>query len=285
MAFKPDLIFDVGMHKGEDTDFYLKKGFTVIAFEANPDLVGHCKVRFQDPIASGRLLIVEGAIASAEAGETITFYKNERVSVFGTTFANLAARNAGMFGARSVKIEVPRTDIETAFQVYGIPFYLKIDIEGADTLVLGALAKLDGRPQFLSFETDITDAKNFKNLISELELVHDLGYRRFNFVQQASIPGTRIVTQTFQGEHLDYVFEPEATGPFGNDLQSPWMNYEKCRKEYKRLYFLQRYFGYQSSLSGVRGAWPLNKVCIRFVERLTSENISKGWYDLHARLD
>ncbi len=33
-----DLIYDVGMHKGEDADYYLKKGFRVIGFEAIPEL-------------------------------------------------------------------------------------------------------------------------------------------------------------------------------------------------------------------------------------------------------
>ena len=32
------IIFDIGMHCGEDTDFYLKKGFTVVGVEANPEL-------------------------------------------------------------------------------------------------------------------------------------------------------------------------------------------------------------------------------------------------------
>jgi hypothetical protein len=32
-----DLIYDIGMHQGEDTEFYLQKGFNVIAFEADPD--------------------------------------------------------------------------------------------------------------------------------------------------------------------------------------------------------------------------------------------------------
>ena len=41
-----DLIYDVGMHKGEDTDYYLQKGFRVVAFEANPDLVNLCRTRF-----------------------------------------------------------------------------------------------------------------------------------------------------------------------------------------------------------------------------------------------
>ncbi len=59
---KKNLIYDVGLHKGEDTDFYLKKGFDVVAFEANPDLVKHCKERFINEIQTGQLVIVEGAI-------------------------------------------------------------------------------------------------------------------------------------------------------------------------------------------------------------------------------
>ena len=34
-----DLIYDVGMHNGADTAFYLAKGFRVVAVEANPELV------------------------------------------------------------------------------------------------------------------------------------------------------------------------------------------------------------------------------------------------------
>jgi len=45
---KNNLIFDVGMHKGEDTDFYIKKGFDVIGFEANPELIKYLKKLFID---------------------------------------------------------------------------------------------------------------------------------------------------------------------------------------------------------------------------------------------
>ena len=30
-----NLVFDIGMHLGADTEFYLKKGFNVIGFEAS----------------------------------------------------------------------------------------------------------------------------------------------------------------------------------------------------------------------------------------------------------
>ena len=64
------------MHKGEDTDYYLRRGFNVVGIEANPDLAELCKIRFQDAIAPERLHIVEGAIAPPSTEKTVTFFKN-----------------------------------------------------------------------------------------------------------------------------------------------------------------------------------------------------------------
>ena len=42
-----DLIYDVGMHHGQDTDYYLKRGYRVIGFEANPDNAAVCRRRYR----------------------------------------------------------------------------------------------------------------------------------------------------------------------------------------------------------------------------------------------
>ena len=42
-----DLIYDVGMHDGDDTAYYLDKGFQVVAVEANPVLVQSGRERFR----------------------------------------------------------------------------------------------------------------------------------------------------------------------------------------------------------------------------------------------
>ena len=75
------------MHHGEDTDHYVKKGFRVIAFEADPDLAARCRRKFSDQIEKGKVTIVEGAIvppSNAKGGKTIKFYKNNDVDVWGT---------------------------------------------------------------------------------------------------------------------------------------------------------------------------------------------------------
>jgi hypothetical protein len=56
-----DLIYDVGLHKSEDAEFYLRKGFRVVGFEADPDLVAFCRERLKAFIDGGQLMLVEGA--------------------------------------------------------------------------------------------------------------------------------------------------------------------------------------------------------------------------------
>lgn len=76
IARDKDLIYDVGMHTGEDTEYYLKKGFRVVAFEANNELVEENKKKFSKPIAEGTLVIVEGAIVGDPTVKKVRFYKN-----------------------------------------------------------------------------------------------------------------------------------------------------------------------------------------------------------------
>jgi 16S rRNA A1518/A1519 N6-dimethyltransferase RsmA/KsgA/DIM1 with predicted DNA glycosylase/AP lyase activity len=52
------LIYDVGAHKGEDTDFYLKKGFSVVAIEADPTLFSLLSERFDQHIELGKLTLL-----------------------------------------------------------------------------------------------------------------------------------------------------------------------------------------------------------------------------------
>src|SRR6516165_7072252 len=62
MRMQDDLIYDVGLHSGKDTEFYLAKGFRVVAIEANPVLATRCKTKFASQIKEGRLHILQLAI-------------------------------------------------------------------------------------------------------------------------------------------------------------------------------------------------------------------------------
>jgi len=276
MAYQSDLIFDVGLHRGEDTDFYLKKGFRVAAFEADPDLVAHCKTRFRDAIAGGRLEIVEGAIAPETAGGRLAFYKNLEKSVWGTIDASWAERNAKM-GARSVRVEVARVDVVEAFRTLGVPFYLKVDIEGADHLVLEGLHRLKDRPRYISIEAE---AVEFPRLAAQLDVLRDLGYHSFKPVQQARMPRTQIATTTLGGVPLYYVFGDSASGPFGDDLPGAWLSYDQCLGEYQKIFSHYRLFGDNAALSRLPGG----KEITRLLGWMRGKPMV-GWYDTHAKLE
>ena len=50
-----NLIFDIGCNNGDDTDFYLRKGFKVVALDADKSLCDEVSKRFVAEIKSGQL--------------------------------------------------------------------------------------------------------------------------------------------------------------------------------------------------------------------------------------
>lgn len=103
-AVSSDLIFDIGMHNGEDSEFYLKKGFRVVAVEAVESLCTAVAEQLAESVDTRRLVIVNKAIAAQ----------------------------------------------------FGVPYYLKIDIEGADLICLDSLRSTGARPSYVSIESNKT---------------------------------------------------------------------------------------------------------------------------------
>lgn len=270
-----NLIYDFGLHRGEDSDFYLKKGYKVIAFEANPALVELCKRRFADPIAANRLTIIEGAIAPKSVGDSIPFFVNDRHSVWGTVSKNWADRNDHL-GASCTEIKVARVDVDEVYRTFGVPFYLKIDVEGVDRLVVEALRPLSDKPRHLSMEAEKAD---FDALVADFDLLRELGYAKFKTVQQATIPGRKIIAKTRGGDAFEHVFAKDASGPFGDDIQQPWLSYDKTLRLHRRIFRRYRLFGDQSSFTTSK----IGRMATIAVRRITGKPLV-GWYDVHASL-
>lgn len=269
-----NLVFDIGMHLGEDTDYYLHKGLQVVAFEANPDLTETCRIRFHGAINSGQLRIVEGAIAPADKGATLSFYKNPK-SVWGTIVADWAERNATL-GTPSGIVHVCRVDFHEVLERFGCPHFMKVDVEGVDKHILECLASASDRPQFLSVESDKI---NFDALVAEIDQLVALGYRFFRAVQQANIPGRRIWASTNDGGKIAYRFQKHSSGPFGWDLRQPWRTRDDVIKDYRTIFRLYRWFGDQSGLRLAPGLGQLVRAAGHF-----RYFPLPGWYDTHAAI-
>ena len=222
MAHNEQLVYDVGLHQGEDTDFYLKKGYQVVAFEAHPGHVKSCRDRFARELASGQLHIVEGAVAPPTSREKVRFYINNTVSVWGTIDQGWVARNIAA-GTNITEVDVERVDIADVLDKFGMPFYIKIDIEGADSLVLEALKRFDDRPQFISCEINAVDPLA---LTHDIDALSDMGYKQFQLVPQENIGGSLVDAKTLHGEDIVHLFGEGASGVFGEDLPGVWIDRE-----------------------------------------------------------
>lgn len=262
-----NLIIDVGMHDGEDTAFYLHKGFDVVAVEADPQMVEQCRARFASELEEGRLRIFPVAVAEQEG--------TLRLGVTDDTGWNSAspeviARNEGA-GAEYRFVDVPAVPFASILDEVGTPHFLKIDIEGADMLCVKALRDVpeDERPTYVSIESEVTQAAaTAENVFDELAWLWTLGYRRFKYVNQRTLPDLA---------YPGYTFTTYSSGPFGEEAEGRWLGIGAAQRQAELLRV-------RHQLTGFGGRWDHtrpSKLYRRVARRLGRPY---PWFDLHAKL-
>jgi FkbM family methyltransferase len=261
-----DLIFDVGCHKGEDTGFYLKKGYRVVAVEANPVLCQLIKESFNDSLSRGTLTLVESAIAK-QTGD-IKFYACEE-SVWGTIVPRWNERSEAR-GRHSKEMRVPGIAFSELLAKFGVPYYLKVDIEGADMYCLEGLVARKERPQYVSIESEKRD---WSRLLEEFEVLCSLGYKKFKVVNQAVVHEQAPPHPPLEGIFVDVKFVPGSSGLFGEEAPGPWLTVQEAIDFYRRIFLRYRLFGDYGLFRRIPKYGP--KICC---------HLAGGWYDTHCSL-
>jgi FkbM family methyltransferase len=279
----PGLIYDVGLHHGQDTDYYLKKGYRVVAFEADSANAAFCQMRFEDEIAAGRLTIVEGAITDNRSSNgngnngngngngKVKFYRNADHSLWGSTSEDWAIRNTVM-GTTNELISVAAVDFGECLEKYGVPHYLKADIVGSETVCLNALLDFEEKPDYISIRSEKVV---FRRLEREFDLLEELGYDRFKVIKQ-EFEGVQPELPSSNGRRV-HTFEEGASGPFGEDTAGKWAGREAAIADYRRIFVKYWLFGDYSYLIQTQRGRQL----IASMERVVGRSIP-GWYDTHA---
>jgi FkbM family methyltransferase len=268
---QPDLIVDVGAHNGDDTAYYLQRGFRVVAIEANPELAQAIAARFQEECARGTLTVLNVGIAS-ERGR-MPFWVNDENSVLSSFDRDLVAKHGG----RNYRIDVECVPFADVLHRHGTPYYLKVDIEGHDRVCLDALEG-PGCPAYVSCE--------LTHVGGLIERLHAIGYRGFKLVNQSTyteatpvfehemgfralrklcrivprlkhaVPnGVRAEFDTF-AEDQRYRFPHGSSGPFGEDTHGLWRSADDVVRRFDAI--RERF---------VQAAIPIDEC----------------WYDVHAK--
>jgi FkbM family methyltransferase len=247
-----DLIYDVGLNNGDDTAYYLSKGYRVIGIEAHPGLAEQASRRFAREIADGRVIVVNAAIAESE--REYPFWVCESVSEWSSFDRSIASRQ----GAPHHEVNVRGRKFSSILKEYGVPYFLKIDIEGNDYLCIQGLEQPDV-PAYLSIEQSGTARSN-------LDLLRSLGYSKFKCISQIHYLPLQLdptpeelqygkywkglssrsigwkIARRLGGRQLlwkklgelrrkdDWVFPFGSSGPFGEETLGRWLSYDEFQQ-------------------------------------------------------
>lgn len=209
-----NLIFDIGMNNGDDTEYYLAKNYNVVAIEANPKLCESVSERFSDAISSGQLVILNVAIT--DNVKDCTFYINIENNHLSSLDINWASRNNNKISPCTVK-GIP---ISSIIESFGCPYFLKIDIEGSDIVVLNQLLEIKIAPKFLSIE-------DCRFGFEYIELLCRIGYQKFKLSNQSLVPHLKDAS-------IDHNFTLGASGMFGDALPGEWLSSASFLELYER---------------------------------------------------
>ena len=228
------IIVDLGAHKGEDSDFYLRKGFKVIAVDASNELCKFISNRFENHPNKNDFKIFNYAITDKD-DDVIEFYENTDVSVWGTIFESWDQRNKRVGTTSTTNtVKTIRLDslLRTELQNSEILEYVKIDIEGADLMALKSFSNLKQKPKFVSLESEKI---SWYKLIEEFTVLKNLGYNKFKVVNQLKIPDQQCPYPSKEGNYVDYKFELGSSGLFGHELPGEWLGADEAIKLYKKM--------------------------------------------------
>ena len=251
-----DMIFDIGMYDGADTQYYLNRGYKVVAVDANPELVAQARESFAQELSLGRLVVVHAAIS--QNGEDVEL-ELCRENLGSSTIVAHRFREKNRTSSGSVV--VPGTTLGQLFKKYGLPKYVKVDIEGADELCVFDLSAHE-RPDYFSFEL-VNHPK------SSLQHLASIGFKEFRLVNQVSF--------------LELRDETSLRHRLGSRL------HKALGKTMPKTVVRDGYEFVRGHSSGPvpwlsRGRWASIEDTLELFDKCRAEDRLHSWYDAHARV-
>jgi FkbM family methyltransferase len=207
---KKRLVFDIGAHIGKDAEFYLRKGFRVVAIEAYAPHAQHIRDQLADDILHNDLVVEEVGIGKSPG--ISRFYVHETSTDWHRSEIKPSLTD------KLTEISVLYTDAPSLFAKYEVPYYMKVDIEGSDWLAIMAISA-ERKPTFVSFEVGYKVEECLRHLNS-------VGYNSFQIVDQSKHEKTVPPFPPREGRFVNVKFDNYTSGLFGYELPNRWENFD-----------------------------------------------------------
>src|SRR5579875_416778 len=180
---KGSLIFDIGANQGVKTGIFLRLGATVVAVE--PDTTNQMILRekyLKYRLVKSPVVIVGKAVSDKNAVETMWIDEaGSTMNTLSLKWVETLRSDEERFGHSldfAGRAEVETVTLEELMNEYGLPFFIKIDVEG---LELRALQGMRRPVPYLSFEVNLPEF--LQEGLHCVELLGSMaGDGRFNYV-------------------------------------------------------------------------------------------------------
>ena len=169
-----DLVFDLGAHAGNHTRALAAVGCRVVALEPQPDFARLLRTMFA---RVPEVEIVESAVAETEGRATLSVSdRTPTMTTLAVGWRDARAQQPLFSGVRwNRPISVKTTTLDALIERFGMPAFVKIDVEGAEPSVLAGLSHPLAA---LSFEY-LPDALDYARTC--VRSLAELGHYRYNW--------------------------------------------------------------------------------------------------------
>jgi FkbM family methyltransferase len=144
---KGALVFDIGANMGTMTAIFAALGAKVVAVEPNPD----CATHIERSTSRDAVDVLQAAVGERDGSAELNVSdRKDKMSSLSVKWCQAVSNgNRDYAGMWNRKLTVPMVTLDSLIQRHGLPFYIKIDVEGYEEQALKGLSK---RPPLLSFE-------------------------------------------------------------------------------------------------------------------------------------